>query len=960
LTREQQFQDFVTWWQQYCRGDEKGEAQIFLDRLFRAFGYAGAIEAGGIFEERVHRKRDGKASVAFADYLLPGRVLIEMKKRGENLTDHYQQAADYWYYLVPNRPSYVILCNFDEFWVYDLNRQLDAPLAKLPVSHLPDSWGPLAFLFPIQEKPIFNKEFDLVDLTQQAAGSLAQVFERLTRKDRGIKHEDAQRFILQCMLALFAEDINLLPRYLFTQVIEDCLNNGQSTYDLMTLLFTMMNQPGAKRAGRFHGVEYFNGGIFQKIVPMELHKEELRLLREAANHNWAKIRPAIFGTIFEASMEAGERHQAGAHFTSEADIQRIVQPVIVRPWREQIDAARNADQLRTLHDALCNYRVLDPACGSGNFLYIAYREMKKLEQRLFERVRELEGNGQQMMGLVSANQFYGFDIKPFAVELAKVTLMIAKKLAVDELHSLEHPLPLDNLDSNIRCVDALFEDWPEFDACIGNPPYMGAKRLKQEHSAEYVNKVRAAFPDVPGNADYCVYWFRKAHDLMQEGTRAGLVGTNTIRQNYSREGGLDYIVSHGGRIYEAFTSLPWSGEAKVHISIVCWSKGDAPYKPSNLWVDNGERVVEVPLISASLSYKTDVSGAKVVSVNINPKRVFQGQTPGHKGFVLSPDEAREIISDDLFSKQVIFPYLTGDDLLGESGSQPSRYIVDFEGRDVIQARTFKAAYRRLEKQVLADLKERAKEESRKNKALLKVDPNATVNRDHESALNQWWLHFRGRLDRKEATKNHKRYIACSRVTKRPIFELVDARICPSDALQTFAFGDDYSFGILQSDAHWQWFVEKASTLKSDYRYTPESIFDTFPWPQNPAPKQVKAVADAARALHEYRREAMRKNPSLTLREMYRSLELPGKNPLRDLHTALDKAVLEAYGFAPPRPEGEAAGGEGDLLAQLLALNESVAARIQAGESVTAPGIPSSYPNPSELVSAGCIQPPELL
>lgn len=182
------------------------------------------------------------------------------------------------------------------------------------------------------------------------------------------------------------------------------------------------------------------------------------------------------------------------------------------------------------------------------------------------------------------------------------------------------------------------------------------------------------------------------------------------------------------------------------------------------------------------------------------------------------------------------------------------------------------------------------------------------------------------------------------------------------------FDDDYSFGILQSNAHWLWFTEKASTLKSDYRYTPHSVFDTFPWPQNPTAAQVKAVADAGRALHEYRRQAMQKNPRLTLRDLYRSLEQPGSSPLKDLHAALDEAVLAAYGFPSPKSpphvmeRGSQAAPDGgevsDVLAQLLALNKMVAARIAAGESVTAPGIPADYPNPAELVSAGCITPPD--
>jgi hypothetical protein len=214
-------------------------------------------------------------------------------------------------------------------------------------------------------------------------------------------------------------------------------------------------------------------------------------------------------------------------------------------------------------------------------------------------------------------------------------------------------------------------------------------------------------------------------------------------------------------------------------------------------------------------------------------------------------------------------------------------------------------------------------------------------------LKQWWKHSYGRNDLLAEMEKLSRFIGCSQVTKRAIFDFISPTIRPDVTIQAFMFQDDYSFGILQSNPHWEWFIAKASTLKSDYRYTPNSVFDTFPWPQSPTPAQVKAVAQAGRALHEYRRAAMVRNPRLTLRELYRSLELPGKNPLKDLHATLDAAVRAAYGF-----------NEGDVLGQLLTLNQGMVARIEAGEAVTAPGVPMDYPNPAELVSEGCITPPE--
>lgn len=956
MSREKGLNDFIAWWRDNIKGDEKGEAQIFLDRLLQAFGHKGALEVG-TYEERVkRRKRDGKMTVSFADYVMNGKVLIEMKKRGEDLKRHYDQLEDYWKNL-PKKPRYAILCNFDEIWIYDFWIQFYEPVDFVAIEDLVERSDALEFLVPFSNiRPVFRN--NLIEVTKNAAFSLSKVFKSLNKRD-DIERESAQHYVLQCMLALFSEDIGLLPSSTFTRVIEDCQKDNFLSYDLIGNLFEAMNRKGKESAGRFYGVDYFNGGIFKQIKPIALGSQEIDDLRETAREDWAKIKPSIFGAIFEDSLDKTERHQIGAHFTNEHDIKLIIDPVIVNPWDNRIEAAITAKELRQLHDELCKYIVIDPACGSGNFLYIAYIEMKKIEGRLLDKL-----GADLPEKRVSVKQFYGFDINPFAVELAKVTLMIAKKIAVDVTGSDENPLPLDNMDEQIRCEDALFVDWHNFDACIGNPPYMGAKRLKQEHPAEYINRVRDAFPDVPGNADYCVYWFRKAHELMKEGSRAGLVGTNTIRQNYSREGGLDYIVANDGYIFDAVSSQPWSGEAVVHVSIVNWSKGKPPvdkailrfYEGTEASEGNGEeekviyREVELPEINSALSEEIDVSGAKTLSVNTAPKRVFQGQTPGHKGFVLSKGEAATMINKSPNSKDVIFPYLSGDDMLSEKGAKPSRFIIDFEIHNHLDARKYKVAYKHIQTKVLPDREKKAKNEAKKNKKLLKDDSNANVNWHHKNALSQWWQHFYGRADRITALGSKKRYIVCSRVTKRNVFEFASSDIKPSDSLQTFIFDDDYSFGILQSAIHWSWFTEKGSTLKGDYRYTPSSVFDTFPFPQKPTKKWIKAVVDAARTLHEFRRTRIVNGANENLRRLYSSLELPGKNPLRDLHTKLDKAVMAAYDFDP----------KNDILAQLLALNLDVAAKIEKGEIVTAPGIPSSYPNPDELVSEGCIEPPELI
>lgn len=942
--------EFVAWCSQHITGDEKGEAQVFLDHLFRGFGHAGFKEAGATCEMRI--KKDG-GGTSFADLVWKPVVLIEMKKRGEDLAKHYRQAFDYWTRLVPGRPRYTVLCNFDEFWVFDFETQMDSPVDRLNLVDLPERPGPLAFLFAKPQKPVFGNHHEAV--TRAAADLLAHLFNRLIA--RGTDRSLAQRFVLQILMALFAEDIGLLPQYFLTRLLEEC-NTPQESYDLLGGLFTAMNTPGGVQGGRFKGVAYFNGGLFQDPARIELEAEEVDLLRNAARFDWAKVRPEVFGTLFEHSMDKEEQHAQGAHFTHPSDIMKIVGPTIVEPWRWQIESAKTLKQLDGLLLRLESFRVLDPACGSGNFLYIAYRELKRLEARIYERIGEFASRDskQRPFGFVMARNFYGVDINPFAVEIAKVTMMLAHKLAIDELHVTENALPLDNLDANFVVGDALMAngggraDWPIADVIIGNPPFLGAKYMKPELGVDYVNALRKQYPEVPGMADHCVYWFSRANALLPSCTiedpvagRAGLVGTQNIRNNASRRGGLDPICNDG-TIIEAVDNQPWSGEANVHVSIANWVKSQDPRvlpKGRLLWFKIDQRSAKdfdldcrvVQKINSALADGAEVSTARVLASNTNPQRVFQGITPGHKAFVLDSASANAIMAAENTSSALIAPYLIGDEILNGSGG-PNRYLLNFGQRTIIEAQAFPVAFGHIQTNVLPDRQKAA------NKG---KDASGNMRPHHKAFLDRWWQLSWGRADMLVQLATVPRYLACSRVTKRPIFSFVASTVRPGDALQVFVFDDDYSFGILQSVAHWQWFVAKCSKLTERLRYTPESVFETFPWPQSPSVAQIDAIAQAGREIRRIRSESL-KQLSGGLRVLYRTLDLPGKNPLRDAHAALDKAVLDAYGFSQ----------KDDLLQKLLDLNQEVAEKIAAGETVTAPGIPPSYPNPTKLVTTDCL------
>ena len=856
---------------------------------------------------------------------------------------------------------------------------MDSAVDVLSISELPERWGPLAFLFPGEIKPKFGN--DRVAVTREAADALAACFRRLISSDRlpRVDRATAQRFILQMLVALFAEDIELLPRYFVAALLEDC-GSPTDSFDLIGGLFAAMNTHPPATGGRYKGVPYFNGGLFADPARIELQALELVDLRKAASFNWSKVQPEIFGTLFEHSLtgkNAGghtdERHKYGAHFTHPGDIMKIVGPTIVEPWREQVESARTLTRLHELLDRLHHFRVLDPACGSGNFLYIAYRELKRIEARIVERIEqdfksEAKKAGQMRLSFLSAQNFFGIDILPFAVEIAKVTMMIARKLAIDELHITEPALPLDNLDKNFIACDALLTkeglpvSWPKVDVIIGNPPFLGAKLLKPELGDVYVNALRKAYPGVPGMADFCVYWIRRAHDHLPicsstdpVSGRAGLVGTQNIRNNQSRVGGLDHV-ARDGTIIEAVDNQPWSGEADVHVSIANWVKthnASLLPKTRRLWFKVEQSIAaqnirkktgakaskdydlnfrNVAVINSALSDEVDLSAMISLECSKKPKRCFQGKIPGYSGFTLTNEEKINLEKD---SAGVIFPYLTGRELLDEF--EITRWIIDFGKRDMFEAASYKSAFLHCQKKVLPEVEATLAREKELNSDMVSA---------REEHLNRWWQLWNRRDELSESLKTSHRYIGCSRVTRRPIMVFLSSKICPSDLVQVFAFDDDYSFGILQSFLHFELF-RKSSRMKieTDTRYSVREVFEKYPWPQAPSFGQAEAVAKLGREVRRIRGEAL-SNIKGGLRALYRTLELPGSNQLKDAHEALDSAVLTAYGFSR----------KVDLLTQLLALNCEVATRIKKSEPVVSPGLPPLFKDRPTLISQDCFHP----
>ncbi|RFP61709.1 MAG: class I SAM-dependent DNA methyltransferase [Limnothrix sp. CACIAM 69d] len=945
-------QEFVTFCQTYILSQpaatERSNSGPFLEAFFQAFGYAGTKQAGATIEQVVDQG-SRKGQTGYADLYWPdGSLLIELKRRSERHLDrHYNQAWGYAQRLTP-QPQYIILCNFEQFWIYDLTQSVSIPVERLALDELP--FHPEAFRFMERgaAKPKF-RDGQIVEVTATAAQRMGLLYRSLCdRRDRLKKppytEADAQRFVLQCVLAMFAQGRGLLPPNRFSDCLDRCLpqnsdDPGESTYDILCEgLFRQMNRQGKTPYGRFQGTDYFNGGLFAQIPAIHLERDELKLLKVAADQNWTKVQPAIFGNIFEQTTTDRDRHAGGMHFTSENDIMKIIRPSIVQPWEQAIEQAHDLKQLNQLHLELSRYRVLDPACGSGNFLYIAYQELKQVEQVLLDKIAALEKTGLRRLSLITPLQFFGMDINPFAVELARVTLMIARKVAIDRLGLNEPALPLDTLDQNIRKQDALMlETWPAAEVIVGNPPFQSKNKMQQELGAAYVKTLRDRYPEIPGRADYCVYWLRRSHDHLKPGQRAGLVGTNTIRQNYSREGGLDYIVQNGGTITHAVSSQVWSGAAAVHVSIVNWIKGEWTGQKTLITqlgdrLDSPWRTEHPAQIHAALSSEFDVTQAVVIQANARSQACYQGQTHGHEGFFIDRQQAK------LSAKELayIYPYLNGNDLLGYRDLLSLRSIIDLNHcQSLDQVKSYPGLLKHIKQTVYPAIKQLAEDEFAKTK-------KATGPR--QSHLQKWWKYWRSRDEMIHKISALNRYIVASRVTKRPIFTFISSTIRPSDALQVFALDDDYSFGVLQSSLHWQWFTRQCSTLKGDFRYTSNTVFDTFPWPQTVTIAQITAVAEAARSLRQLR-ETLMAEAQWSLRDLYKTLDQPGDTPLHQTHAALDRAVAAAYGW----------DDRTDPLAFLFQLNQAVAAAERSGEPVVGPGLPPGVGDRSAWVSTDCIR-----
>lgn len=887
---------FVASWRDYS-GTERAEAQTFLNELLACYG-VDRREVGAQFEHH-------PTGAGFMDLHLPAHYIVEMKapSKADQLGTHYPQLEAYWRASASfaegrQAARFVLLCAFHRFEVYEPGRFPGSAIAEFSLEELPDRYDALAFLAGPGVEPSFVEHHR--QLTKEAAGKVAQLFESLVDRSAA-PVDEIQRFAMQSVWTMFAEDLGMLEGYPMQSTVAALhRDSSRSAAAEIGLLFRVLNQKGShNRQGLLAGTRYVNGELFAQPAEINLSGPEVELLSQACQYDWRQVDPTIFGSLLEGVLGRSRRWALGAHYTHEVDIMKIVAPTIVRPWRERIAGCGSAAEARLLLDELCSFRVLDPACGCGNFLYIAYRELRGLESELKSKIRSLAADAGVAAPpgpwpYYSLSNLQGIDIENVAVLIARVTLWMGHRQMIEKYGGAEDPLPLVDL-SAIRRGDALRDTWPETDCIVGNPPFLGDRRIRGRFGDEYVAWLKREF--AVGVVDYSAYWFRRSVDHLKPGQRAGLVSTNTLRENKHRVASLDYVVGQGGVITEAVSSQKWPGDAKVHVSITNWV--DSPASAPGTFLLDGLPVegISTQLRPARLA---DPAGPEPATLPANAGLAFIGCYARHQGFVISDEEAASLRSDSAYAA-VVRQWLTGEDVVQSPSQEPRRWIIDFAELSLEQAASWPLA--------LTIVRERVKPDR-------VSDPGQA---------RRWWKLWNARPAMRAALTGLPRYVGAPAVGKRFLTSWQDMETCPAHKIIVFSFDDDYSMGVLTSAAHGAWAWAWSSTLETRLNYTPSTVFTTFPWPDPVTAQQHERVAELCRRLFARRGEICVQE-QIGLTKLYNAMDEGAWTDLKDLHRQLDEAVAACYGWP-----ASVAQDDVEIVRRLTALNAAIAQGVRSYE-----------------------------
>ncbi|MBT1121723.1 class I SAM-dependent DNA methyltransferase [Stutzerimonas nitrititolerans] len=940
---------------------EKGGAQPHFEDLCRLLGVDPPRQYSEYCYEQDLKKMHG--GNGFADVWKRGCFAWENKGPDKDLGPALMQLKNYAGAL--DNPPVLVVCNRDRIEIHPCFTGYPSTPRIILLEDIgqPENLQALRWLFSPEDIHRLRPLKSNAAITAEAAGEFAKVAKAM--RGRGLDSQQVAHFLIQCIFCMYAEDEGLLHEgscdnpQIFTAILKSAREDAERATRRIASLFAAMRDQGGSYGN--DDIAWFNGGLFKVVDVPSLEADELAALREAAEKlDWRAIDPTIFGTLFERGLDPDARAPLGAHYTDVKTIAKLIHPLIVEPltaeWaaiKPLLVAAQGKSPRTAPHKAamvafqrylvrLKNFRVLDPACGSGNFLYLAMHALKDLEHAA-QVDAELLGFGRQIGIEAGPANILGLEINEYAAELARVTVWIgdiqwsqrngqpiARNPILRTLDGIQHR-------DALITADGSEAEWPAADVIVGNPPFLGGSKKSGELGREYFSALNRAYElVVPGASDLVCYWFHKARKqiLADQAQRAGLVATNSIRGGVNRKV-LDAIVDDL-EIFDAWSDEAWINDgAAVRVSLVCFSKEgliQEKYLDGNL----------VQWINSDLSNaQSDLTQA--VKLKENQSTAYLGMKKGGS-FDIPGSLARQWLStpnpNGKSSADVLFPWVNGTDIVKE---RHGKWIVDFgTAMSEDDAALYEGPF--------AHVLEHVKPERDKN--------NREVRRRY------WWRFSETMPALRKAISEVSRYIVSARVSKHRIFSWRHSATIPDDGIVIIARADDTTFGILHSRFHELWSLGLCTFLGvgNDPRYTPSSTFETFPFPAGLTPADTKGlpmaegelllppveagrlpaavkIAKAAQRLASLREnwlnpaewvdrvpdviagypERIIAKPEYAAELKKRTLtNLYNARPawLDNSHKALDQAVAEAYGWTDYTPEMS----DEDILHRLLALN----------------------------------------
>lgn len=1019
---------FIARWQGREGGQERANYALFLGELASALGLPPPDPAGARHEandyvfERVVREtaRDGTVSNKRIDLYKRDCFILEAKQsrfagdkklaeeptepavgktRGRRGADRAwdvlmlnarRQAEDYVRLLPPDHepPPFVLVCDVGHCIEVYANFRRDGKA----YDQFPDRGSFRIYLEDLRDEAVRKRLVAIwsepmsLDPSKHAARVTRGIAERLAEVSKALEAageppERVAMFLMRVLFTMFAEDVGLLPTDSFKVLLRECEARPDVFPAMLEDLWQAMDE-GRFTATIKHKVRRFNGEFFKDRTALPLDKGSIGKLREAAEHNWRDVEPAIFGTLLEQALDPDDRRRLGAHYTPRAYVERLVIATVIDPlraeWEQVLSTAerQKADgrgteavkTVQTFHDKLCDTRVLDPACGTGNFLYVSLELMKRLEGEVLEALADLGGQ-EALTGLeghtVDPHQYLGLELNPRAAAIAELVLWIGHLQWYVRTRGGLPSDPILKAFRNIQAKDAVLTwdgyparqvidgrevfpnarlpEWPKAEFIVGNPPFIGGKDIRARLGDGYAEALWAAHPHVNESADFVMYWWDRAADiLLRRGTelkRFGFVTTNSISQVFLRRVMERHLLSKRPlSIVLAIPDHPWRGALKDRAAVriamtvaeagkregilreVVSEEGVETDAPVILFADHAGR------INPDLTVGVDVTTALPLLAN-------EGiSSPGVKlhgaGFIVTPENAERLGLGRIDGlDHHIRSYRNGRDLTARPRGV---MVIDLFGLDAETVRhRFPEVYQHLRQTVHAERQKQF---------------NRSPTNDARSYLAQWWIFGKPRQVLRPALERLPRYIATVETSKHRVFQFLDQSILPDNKLIAIGHPDAYVLGVLSSSIHAVWSLRAGGWLGvgNDPVYVKSRCFDPFPFP-DATDAQKSSIRAITEELDAHRKSVLEAHNHLTLTGLYNVLERlrAGTAPealeaaerrtfddglvliLKELHDQLDAAVAGAYAWPADLSEEE-------VLARLVALNKARAKEEKRG------------------------------